>query len=343
MYKMKKSLKVILFIVTVILVLAFVAGLIINSKLNRLGAEKETQTVIADGSAFEENGAEVPEGLEFSMPDMLIPENRKIVNILLLGTDLRVRDSSDIGRADCNMVVSLNRKTGEIKLISFERGIYVPVPAELMPDGSNTDILTHAYHWGGPELSEKIMSECFNIKLLGYVQADFEAFEKAVDAVGGVDIELTETESNALNGYVYTNTNPLDRVVSPGLNHLNGYETLQYCRLRYTDDDWHRQERQRTAIKALAAGVKGLNAKELNSLFNEVIGMVNTDIPKKDLAGLIVYAPKFLGKDIQSLQVPDKNWLNGYIECDFSYESKKISNFVYGTNYKLECPYKNPA
>lgn len=338
---MIKALKILLAVIAAAAVVAGGATIYVNSKLDKISySESKPVEQLTPNPELESTGEERSD-IEFEMPTEEKAEDGGIVNILLLGTDLRIPNSSDPGRADCNMLCSINKGTGEIKLVSFERGIFVPIPQNLMPYGGTSDLLTHAFHWGGPDLSQSIISTCFNIELAGYAQVDFDTFADVVDEIGGIDIELTQTESDALNRYRYTNTQSLDRTVEPGVNHLNGYETLQYCRLRFTDDDWVRQNRQRNAVTACFNKIKTLNLLELNSLADRVLPHINTNLSKQQITGLLFAAPKILsGPGIATLQVPDKNMTETrYIECNFDYESKKISNFIYGTEYELKCPY----
>ena len=243
-----------------------------------------------------------------------------IVNVLLLGTDIRVPGTEDPGRADSTMLCSLNMKTGDVKLISFERGIYVPIP------DMGQDLLTHAYHWGGAALSQSIIEQCFLLDVAGYAQVDFNNFKLVIDTIGGVDIELTESEAAALR-------------LPAGLNHLNGAQALSYCRLRSVDSDWERQQRQRTTIAAALKQVRSLSLPELDSTMNTLLPLIHTNLSKTQISRLMLNAPKFIQGDVSQLQVPDRNWNDGYIKCDFDYEHKKITNFIYGTDYALTSPY----
>ena len=337
--KMKKALKIIIIVIAAVAVISASVALYVNSKLNKISYDTDIN-IENDNITEETDFADKEDKEDVAEPEL---NDTSIVNILLLGTDVRIKTKPDPGRADCNMILSLNKGTGEIKLISLERGIYVPVDPKITEDGRTSDLLTHIYHWGGGKLSQKTVEKQFRVPLDGYAQVNFNRFSKVVDAIGGVDIELTQAEADALNQKRYTNTKKLSREVDVGINHLSGFETLQYCRLRYTDDDWTRQQRQRNAIAACLKQIKSLNLIELNNLADEVLPLIKTNLSKEKIADLLLYSPKFLGEfknGLQTLQVPDKNRTeNRFICCDFDYESKKISNFIYGTNYELKSPY----
>ena len=201
----------------------------------------------------------------------------------------------------------LNKKTGEIKLISFERGIMVEVP------GVGTELLTHSFHYGGAELTTQLLRDYFLLDIAGYAHVDFDTFAQLVDAVGGVDIEISDAESYALG-------------VKPGWNHLDGKTALYYCRLRSIDSNWHRIARQRTTVQAILNQVKDMNLSELSGLAETILPLIHTDLSKAEITSILLSAPKFLGATAQQMAVPDNNNQN----CDFQYETDRLRAFIYG-------------
>lgn len=257
-----------------------------------------------------------------------------VFNVLFLGTDQRLEGTQDRGRADVTMLCSLNRESGAIKLISFERGIYVPIPDR------GGDLLTHAYAWGGPELSVSLIEDLFHVEINGYAQVDFESFAEIVDLLGGIDVELTEQEAIGVSGMV-AEKDPSCAALATGWNHLDGKHALAYCRLRYFDDDWMRQQRQRNTLNACKQSLAGLSMMEAGEFLWRVAAMINTDLELEDISELLLQISTFVNGEVETMQVPDKNRQLNSISCDFEYESKKISNFLYGTDYEIESPYSN--
>ncbi len=264
-------------------------------------------------------------------PDLEEIHGSDIINVLLLGTDAQI-NTEERGRADSNILCSLNLKTGEIKLISFERGIGVPIP------GRGSDLLTHAYRWGGPALSQSIISQMFCVEVNGYAQADFQSFAGIVDAIGGVDVELTELEAKALNGEIPTQTWTWDPV-HEGWNHLYGHDALEYCRLRAIDSDWNRQQRQRTVLEQIQKKCRAMSPVELLKLADQVLPLIHTNLSREEVATILKYLPRLMRGTVSQLQVPDKNQVENTIRCVPDYESKKIANFLYDAGYELVCPY----
>lgn len=268
------------------------------------------------------------------VPEGEVVTDKNLFNILLLGTDYNVSESTDgRGRADATLLCSLNYKTGAVKLISFQRWITVPIP------GHEAIELNRAYKYGGPEIIISLIEHLFLVKIDGYAQIDFDSFSTIIDLLGGVDIELTEKEALALNGKIESNA-WTENEVFEGINHLNGQDALAYCRLRLIDDDWKRQERQRTTLSACKASLKELGPIEMVNVLKEALPLVNTNLSAKTVLKLLSHAGTFVKGSMETLQVPDRNSTDGVVSCDFVYETKKISNFLYGTEYELKSPYR---
>lgn len=308
-----------------LLLLLLIILLLVNVEIGRIGYEAdETEPVTIDPAYAAGNG--------IYFPDIEAIRKPGVINILFLGTDFAVGAEGTRGRADSNMLCSLNTRSGEIRLVSFERGIGVPVP------GRGSDLLTHAYQWGGPELSRSIISQMFAVAVDGYAQVDFSSFAGIIDAIGGVDVELTEMEARALNGAIATNVWTWVEV-HEGMNHLGGHDALEYCRLRSIDSDWHRQMRQRNVLEQIQKACRKMSLLRLLKLADEVLPLVHTDLSREDVKTILRALPKLMRGDVAQLQVPDKNGSHGTIRCVPAYEARKIANFLYDAGYELKSPY----
>ena len=245
-------------------------------------------------------------------------------NILLCGTDERteaVNDAdafthlnqldgtedttefSDDARSDSMILVSLDIKDHVIRLVSIERGTGVPI----LLDGyeGQYDWITHTFRYGGARLTMKTIEDCFNVQVDHYVRVNFNSFVQIVDAVGGVDLDITEMEAKALNWEVPSNSMLIVKKVEPGWNHFDGYTALQYARLRAIDDDWHRVARQRTVIQAVLDRIKSASVTELNDLLDTALPVVQTNFTKTEIAALMVQLPSFLGVTADQMTMPD--------------------------------------
>lgn len=291
---MSKALKIILIILAVLLVLTGAAAIFVNQKLNRITFDED----------HAEPAAATPSSAVSTEAPLADDEERddsgsKIINLLLVGSDKRIPNTDDIGRGDCEILCHMDSRRGVVRLVSIERAVGVPVQSK----NGGYDLITHAYRYDGGAVLSQTVSEMFDVELEGYVNVDYEAFEKIVDAIGGVDIELTDLEAWALNRGRYNKPSLIG-----GLNHLDGSDALAYCRLRSIDSDFGRVERQRKTIAACMKQVKTLSLSEMNDALNAVLPFVNTNLTKTQLAGMILKAPKFLKNiDVEGMTIPEKN------------------------------------
>lgn len=261
--------------------------------------------------------------------------DKDVVNILLLGTDERTEQFSDNARADSIMILSLNTKKHTIKLVSIERGIGVPVP------GRNDDLITHTFRYGGAALTLKTMRECFNVDVERYVRVNFSVFQKAIDAIGGVDITLTQAEADYLmnaKGLLSLNNNTIHDVVV-GQNHLDGSTALAYSRIRKIDSDWSRIQRQRNMIQAAINQVKSEDIFTLNNLADTVLPMIETNLTKEEITSLLFELPGFIstGANMEQMTIPtyETCWnsvgVDGrkMIGVDFAANAQILKDFFY--------------
>ena len=240
------------------------------------------------------------------------------VNILVLGTDEKLEGTKDIGRSDSIFLFSLDADTGTIRSISFERSIMVYVPQIY-----EKDMLTHVYHWAGAEGVVSTIEDYFDVSIDGYLQFDYRTFTELVDMIGGVDIELTAYEAEAINGgwaevYMYV-------PVEEGINHLYGHDALEYCRLRMIDDNYMRQRRQYNTAVAMYRQVKTLSFSEVTAIINEFLPRIQADISPSLLMMLTSSLPKFMHSEtpVAYLQVPEKEYDSKHTMKYFSFDVQK--------------------
>lgn len=259
-----------------------------------------------------------------------IYKDNNYFNILLIGTDERTKKFSDNARGDTCMILSIGKKDGSMKLISFERGMGVPIL-----DGKykgQYDWLTHTFCYGGADLMMREVRECFKVDVERYIRVNFATFEQGIEAVGGIDVTLTAAEASYMNKYTGRN------IYTAGQNHLDATAALTYARCRSIDSDWHRVERQRNVIQAVTTKTKDLSMAEFNDLLNNILPLVQTNLTKLEITELLLLAPKYRGATIQQMTVPIKGSYGGMrglggrslFSVDFETNAKALKEFIYG-------------
>ena len=258
-------------------------------------------------------------------------DDKNVMNILLVGTDERTEGFVEACRADINILVSINKSEKTVKLVSFSRGIAIK-----MTDGpykGSYEWLTNAQRWAGPIAVMQEFENNFKIKLDRYVRVNFNTVEVVVDAMDGLNLELTEEEVKFFKKH-------RDWDFEVGMNNLNGWQALQYARLRGVDDDWHRMERQRKCILAVVNQLKGSSFAELNELCDIVLPLVQTNLTKMEIAELILYSPNFLKSEFDQMTIPIPNSYGG-MACfsgvsgwalDYNKNNAALHEFLFGTD-----------
>ncbi len=307
--------RTLLVILCLLLLLVLGAAGAVSGKLARLDRDGFVDVVDENGSIVSiQQGKTATGGIFGVLKGALGIGSKDTVNILLIGSDMRIPNTDDIGRGDVTMLCSLNKKTGAVKLASFERGTGVPW------EGHEWLMLTSFYRFNGPAATTKVLGECFQIDFDAYAHVDFDSFREIIDTIGGVDVELTAGEADKL-GLPYG-----------GMNHLNGKQALAFCRLRSIDSNWERTGRQRRTIQAVLTKAKTLSLTDLNDLADSVLSMIDTDLDNETIIGLMMSLGKFAGKTADQLMVPDRDHIlpggRGYNKADFDYEAERIRVFL---------------
>ncbi len=217
--------------------------------------------------------------------------NSKIVNILLIGQDA-IKDSGS--RSDSMILCTFNKKDNTITITSFLRDLYVKIP------GYKSNRINAAYRFGGTELLNETLQKNFGIEVDGNIQVDFGCFEKIIDKLGGVTMELTAEEAD------FINTNLKESELTEGTYVLTGAQALMYARDRYDrDGDFSRTNRQRKLLNELLKTYKNKKLPEMLELIQDVLPMISTDISKADLTAYAVSLGPMLSKaEIRMQAIP---------------------------------------
>ena len=312
---MSKKKKIILTVVAVLLVVllsALVVGVVIyNRLLNSIGRFDDATVPTTDPAVIEATETKATEETEPPTTvdpydfDTLFPGEEpiggEIINIMLVGQD--TRNPEYRGLSDTMILVSINPSNGRLVMTSFIRDLYIDIVG-ITGSGLYKDRLNTAYCTGGIDQLGNTLAYNFGIEIDNYIEVDFYAFETLVDALGGVDLELTEAEANHMK-YHYKHEH-----IVPGMNHLNGDEALNFARIRAIDNDFNRTARQRYVISELIKKVKTAGIADLLKLAEEFLPLVTTDMSNKEITKYIIQlAPLLKDLEVTSLRVPqDGTW-----------------------------------
>ncbi len=242
--------------------------------------------------------------------DSILKDGR--YTLLLLGID----GPHDEGqRSDTVMIAEFNKDTKEIRIISMPRDSYVDIP------GEGFDKLTHAFAYGGAELTVETLNNNLGLGIEGYMTLNFKTFPQFIDALGGVEINLSEGEAETVKK-------------GPGKVLLNGADALTFARIRAIDSDYMRTGRHRRLMKAVIEKIEAMNPSELPALSESLFKTLSTDQKAGSLftLGKYAYENKFTVKDIL---IPDEenswgNIIDGawVLEFDIPEAKEKMKDFL---------------
>lgn len=241
-----------------------------------------------------------------------------IVNIAIFGLDRR--QPYGYSRADSIIITSIDEKSKKVKITSLMRDMYIPIPDR------NSNRINVAYAIGGPLLAVKTINYNFGLNIRDYITIDFFGFEKAIDKLGGVEINVKEEEMN------------LCGILKSGLQLLNGKQALAYSRIRYVGNaDYERTERQRRVLNEVFKKVKAYGSLKLSGTVTTLFPYVETSLSDKEIIDLIVKAAKFNTDTLEQFRLPVDGCFTSQkirgmavLVPDIKENRKRLHEFIYG-------------
>lgn len=247
-------------------------------------------------------------------------KNKKngITNILLVGVDGNNIEKGN--RSDSMIILTIDEKNQDIRLTSLARDTYVDI------EGYGSEKLTHAYAYEGASLLIQTIKNNFGIDVDKYVAVSFDSFEKIIDILDGIEINVSKKEVSQIKG-----------IKKSGTQTLNGSQALEYSRIRYIDSAYERDNRQRKVIEALYNKLVNDSNGNLMSVLNEVLRYTKTNMLPLEIVSIANKAIKINDTEFDQVEFPfkearkdnnikEKGWI---IEWDKDYNKNKLDKFIY--------------
>lgn len=201
------------------------------------------------------------------------PAAPRRVNFLLVGRDWH--SEGENGRSDTMILCSMDTGAKTVKMVSFLRDLYLPIP------GHGSSRLNASYSWGGAELLKQTLDQNFGVTVDVNLEIDFDGFETMIDYLGGVDITLTDREAAYLNrNYGWT--------LTEGPAHLDGEQALAYSRIRHIDSDFVRTLRQQNVLTALLERFRTATLQEVLSTLDLFLDQSTSNLTDEELLVLML-------------------------------------------------------
>lgn len=262
---------------------------------------------------------------EWDIDDQVAEDLADYRQIAILGVDARSMTTYDGSRSDAIVVLSINKKTGDIKMISVMRDSYFEIynrKGELY-----LDKITNAHSIGGGVETCRSLNRNLDLSIREYAIFNWKAVADAVDALGGVTVEVKENELYDLNKYGQQTGEVVGRtfttVNSAGVQELDGIQAASYCRIRKTSGgDSQRAERMKKVLEAIFTEAKQMNLSQLNEIAETALPGIRTNLDNQAIIGLIADIGKFQ--------------LNGSIGLPYEYKGGMFHGGWYAVPKTLE-------
>ena len=233
--------------------------------------------------------------------------NEDVYNVILAGVDRR--DKSWNGNSDSMMLVSINNEKNRVVVVSLMRDTYVEIP------GRDYNKLNAAYAYGGGPLLAETIRENFRLDIDRYAAVDFQDMVEIIDAMGGVELTLTDAEVEVANGYMVDMCSnvlkiPYEEHLLPGGGTYNcdGVQAVTYARNRFVgNSDYARTQRQRYVISQMVEKIRHMGFTELAAFVTRVLPLITHNIPEDEIWDLVEDAPKLLQYSFVQDRVPYDN------------------------------------
>ena len=270
------------------------------------------------------------------LSDVGTVEDEDVYNLLLVGVDRR--DKTWNGNSDSMMLVSINHTAKRVSVVSLMRDTYVDIP------GYGYNKLNAAYALGGGPLLTETITDTYKVDVSRYAAVDFENMIQIIDALGGIDLEMTDAEVEVANGYMLDMCNTLglngyDYVLpGGGVYHCNGVQAVAYARNRYVgNSDYARTERQRYVISQIIEEVKRMDVAQLTQFVKDVLPLVTHNVEETEIWDLVTKAPEILQYKFVQDRIPYDNMYDViYVDSQdmlvpqWETTIEKLHNTIYG-------------
>lgn len=220
----------------------------------------------------------------------------EVYNLLIAGYDAGAVDGATDNtpkflRSDAILIASVNKTEKTVKLVSISRATYAAIPGH----GNKRINTAHAY--GGASLLVDTIELNYKVRIDNYITCDFAGFKAIIDALGGITIDMTETEAR----FAFDNDS-----YSAGKYKMNGKQALRYVRLRKTDSDRTRTGRQRKVLKEIMSQAKKMNMSQKLNFMETVLPYITTDFSKPELVNKATELETYLNWPMTQYIVPKK-------------------------------------
>lgn len=205
--------------------------------------------------------------------------------VAVFGVDSRDGNLEKDTHSDVEMICVVDKKTGEIRISSVFRDTYMQVSAE-----GKYHKINQAYFDGGHKQAVDALERNLDLQIDDYATFNWKAVADAITILGGIDIDISDSEFGYINGFITETVNSTGlgshQLEHAGTNHLDGVQAVAYARLRLMDTDYNRTARQRLVLSLAMEKAKQADPKTLITVVNAVMPEISTSIGVSDVLAM---------------------------------------------------------
>ena len=242
-----------------------------------------------------------------------------IENLLIIGIDGADIDNEG-HRSDTMLIVSINKKTQSVKLVSIMRDIWT-----YFPNRYSWNKINASYAFGGPGQTVNIINEGFGLDVQQYVVMDFSGYRDIIDLLGGVTVKLTSQEASKVPG-----------ISGAGTYTLSGDQALAYSRIRKIDSDFVRVQRQRNVLLALFSSMRKQDPVTQYNLAVDALEYMRSNIPANDITGRFLDLVVQIDSSMDQMTIPETGMYTvhdegtWYMSIKWEDQKESLHEFLYG-------------
>lgn len=214
-------------------------------------------------------------------------QTKGYTTIALYGVDSRDSNLNTGTNSDAIILLSINKDTKEVKMVS----VYRDTLLQIQSDSQTTHKVNYAYQLGGALMSINTLNANLDLAISDYITVDFNAMADIINALGGVEVTVTEDEVNNLNKnlaeQIGISGKYSEGVHEAGTKVLNGQQAVAYSRIRSTGKgDITRTMRQRTVLLGLVNKMINADSKMISNLIDVSFSCISTSLTKDEVTSL---------------------------------------------------------
>lgn len=228
--------------------------------------------------------AEIKQMLNENLSEDTLTQLKENLTVAIFGLDSRDGGVESGANSDVIIIASINNNTGEIKMASIYRDTC------LKTGDDRYRKVNEAYAIGGPKKAVSVLNENLDLQIDEYITVNWASVATTINILGGMEVDVSESEMKYINGYITETVNSTGigsvQLTHSGLQHLDGIQSVAHCRIRYTDNDFKRTERQREIISQMLLKARNADWATINNIIVTVFPTVSTSFDTSDVISL---------------------------------------------------------